>query len=90
MLAAVLVRQDVLGSRRRIWVRPLCPDRRQPAVEHVLAVPVGALLALRDGGYGVQISGGALTAVKVGLFADGMVQISGTGLAAGTRVVTTS
>ncbi|MGC4746724.1 efflux RND transporter periplasmic adaptor subunit [Micromonospora sp. DT201] len=59
--------------------------------EHdVLAVPVGALLALSGGGYGVQISEGALTAVKVGLFADGMVQITGTGITAGTRVVTTS
>jgi hypothetical protein len=57
---------------------------------NVLAVPVGALLALSGGGYGVQISGGALTAVKVGLFADGMVQITGTGITAGTRVVTTS
>jgi peptidoglycan hydrolase-like protein with peptidoglycan-binding domain len=59
--------------------------------EHgVLAVPVGALLALRGGGYGVQISGGALTAVKVGLFADGMVQVTGQGIAAGSKVVTTS
>ncbi|MDG9675299.1 efflux RND transporter periplasmic adaptor subunit [Micromonospora sp. DH14] len=56
----------------------------------VLAVPVGALLALSSGGYGVQIADGALTAVKVGLFADGMVQITGTGITAGTRVVTTS
>ncbi|MFG1867112.1 efflux RND transporter periplasmic adaptor subunit [Micromonospora arborensis] len=59
--------------------------------EHdVLAVPVGALLALSSGGYGVQISEGALTAVQVGMFADGMVQITGTGITAGTRVVTTS
>ncbi|MEU4160079.1 efflux RND transporter periplasmic adaptor subunit [Actinoplanes sp. NPDC026670] len=56
----------------------------------VLAVPVGALLALSGGGYGVQISGGSLTAVTVGLFADGMVEITGTGLDAGMRVVTTS
>jgi peptidoglycan hydrolase-like protein with peptidoglycan-binding domain len=60
-------------------------------VEHnVLAVPVGALLALRGGGYGVQVSGGALTAVKVGLFADGLVQVTGAGITAGTSVVTTS
>jgi peptidoglycan hydrolase-like protein with peptidoglycan-binding domain len=57
---------------------------------HVLAVPVGALLALGGGGYGVQIAGGALTAVKVGLFADGMVEITGAGITVGTRVVTTS
>ncbi|WP_063763831.1 HlyD family efflux transporter periplasmic adaptor subunit [Actinoplanes subtropicus] len=59
-------------------------------VRHVLAVPVGALLALSGGGYGVQVAGGALTAVKVGLFADGMVQVTGTGLAEGASVVTTS
>jgi hypothetical protein len=38
----------------------------------------------------VQIAGGNLTAVRVGLFADGMVQITGAGIAVGTRVVTTS
>ena len=59
-------------------------------VRHVLAVPVGALLALSGGGYGVQVAGGALTAVKVGLFADGMVQVSGPGLTEGASVVTTS
>lgn len=57
---------------------------------NVLAVPVGALLALSGGGYGVQIPGGALTAVKVGMFADGMVQITGDGITAGSRVVTTA
>jgi peptidoglycan hydrolase-like protein with peptidoglycan-binding domain len=59
-------------------------------VRHVLAVPVGALLALSGGGYGVQVAGGALTAVKVGLFADGMVQVAGQGLTEGASVVTTS
>jgi peptidoglycan hydrolase-like protein with peptidoglycan-binding domain len=56
----------------------------------VLAVPVGALLALSGGGYGVQISGGALTPVETGFFADGMVEITGPGIAEGTSVVTTS
>ena len=57
----------------------------------VLAVPVGALLALSGGGYAVQIAaGGALTPVEVGFFADGMVEITGPGLAEGTSVVTTS
>ena len=59
-------------------------------VRRVLAVPVGALLALSGGGYGVQVAGGALTAVKVGLFADGMVQVAGDGLTEGASVVTTS
>ena len=39
---------------------------RNRTMRHVLAVPVGALLALGGGGYGVQIAGGALTAVEVG------------------------
>jgi peptidoglycan hydrolase-like protein with peptidoglycan-binding domain len=56
----------------------------------VLAVPVGALLALAEGGYAVELSSGKLVAVTTGLFADGMVEVSGEGLAEGTRVVTTS
>jgi len=55
----------------------------------VLTVPVSALLALAEGGYGVQVVDGATTkivAVKTGLFADGKVEISGDGLAAGMKV----
>lgn len=55
----------------------------------VLAVPVGALIALREGGYAVQRPDGTLIAATVGLFASGMVQVSGSGLADGTTVVTT-
>nr|WP_269809840.1 HlyD family efflux transporter periplasmic adaptor subunit [Kineosporia rhizophila] len=56
----------------------------------VLAVPVGALLALREGGYGVQVSGGELVPVETGLFAMGLVEISGPGIAEGTLVETTA
>ena len=56
----------------------------------VLVAPVGALLALSEGGYAVQVEGGALVAVETGIFAKGLVEITGDGLAAGTRVVTTS
>lgn len=61
-------------------------------VSHALVVPVDALLALAGGGYAVEeVSGGRhhLLAVHTGLFddADGLVQISGAGLAAGQRVV---
>jgi hypothetical protein len=47
------------------------------------------LLALAEGGYGLQIveSGGTrVVAVKTGLFADGRVEVSGAGLAAGLTV----
>ncbi|WP_411139509.1 hypothetical protein [Streptomyces sp. x-80] len=58
--------------------------------KQVLTVPVGALLALREGGYALQRPGGQLVAVKTGLFAKGMVEVSGAGIKEGDRVVTTS
>jgi hypothetical protein len=62
-------------------------------VHDVLAVPVNALLALSGGGYAVEVvnSDGThhLIAVSLGLVddADGIVQLSGSGLAAGQHVV---
>ncbi|MEU4239938.1 peptidoglycan-binding protein [Actinoplanes sp. NPDC026619] len=55
----------------------------------VLTVPVAALLALSEGGYGVQVVDGGtnrIVAVETGLFADGKVEITGAGLAAGLKV----
>ena len=55
----------------------------------VLTVPVAALLALAEGGYGVQVVDGATTrtvAVTTGLFAGGRVEVSGDGIAEGTVV----
>jgi peptidoglycan hydrolase-like protein with peptidoglycan-binding domain len=58
----------------------------------VLAVPVGALLALQEGGYAVETVDAAgqhhLVAVRLGVFSGGMVEVSGAGLRAGMRVVT--
>lgn len=48
--------------------------------ENVLAVPVGALVALAEGGYGVQVVDGNRTsyvAVETGMFADGKVEVTG-------------
>ncbi|MEV7077924.1 hypothetical protein AB0N88_05165 [Streptomyces sp. NPDC093516] len=55
---------------------------------NVLTVPVGALLALQEGGYALQRPDGHLIAVKTGLFAKGQVGVSGQGLEEGERVVT--
>lgn len=55
----------------------------------VLTVPIAALLALAEGGYGVQVVEGSVThivAVQVGLFANGRVEISGDGIAPGVTV----
>ncbi|MFL6075504.1 MAG: peptidoglycan-binding protein [Mycobacteriales bacterium] len=57
--------------------------------ENVLAVPVDALLALAEGGYGVQVVQGGtarIVAVKTGLFAGGRVEVSGDGITEGTLV----
>jgi hypothetical protein len=63
------------------------------SVNNALVVPVDALLALANGGYALEEIGSKgvhhLVAVTLGLFddADGLVQVSGSGLAAGQRVV---
>ncbi|HEU4675058.1 MAG TPA: peptidoglycan-binding protein, partial [Motilibacteraceae bacterium] len=56
---------------------------------NVLAVPVEALLALREGGFGVEVVEGASTRVvpvELGAFGSGMVEITGAGLAEGMKV----
>jgi peptidoglycan hydrolase-like protein with peptidoglycan-binding domain len=55
----------------------------------VLTVPVAALVALAEGGYGVQVVEGATTryiAVKPGMFAAGQVEVTGDGIAEGVVV----
>ncbi|MFJ6571665.1 peptidoglycan-binding protein [Streptomyces sp. NPDC091292] len=55
----------------------------------VLTVPVAALLALAEGGFGVEVVEGSesrYVSVQTGLFADGRVEITGDGLAEGTKV----
>jgi len=62
-------------------------------VHNVLAVPVNALLALAGGGYAVEVANADgtrhLVPVSPGLFDDaaGLVQVTGSGLAAGQHVV---
>lgn len=57
--------------------------------KNVLTVPVAALLALQEGGFGVEVADGATTRyvpVKTGLFAGGQVEVSGTGITEGLAV----
>jgi hypothetical protein len=63
------------------------------SVKDALVVPVNALLALASGGYAIEVVGPrgvhSLVTVTTGLFddADGLVAISGPGVAAGQRIV---
>jgi hypothetical protein len=57
--------------------------------KNVLTVPVAALVALREGGFGVEVTDGTAShyvPVKTGLFANGQVEVSGAGIKAGTAV----
>ena len=62
-------------------------------VADALVVPVAALRAQTGGGYAVEVAGAGgihrLVPVNLGLFddADGLVQVTGTTLAAGEQVV---
>jgi peptidoglycan hydrolase-like protein with peptidoglycan-binding domain len=66
------------------------------SVAGALVVPVAALLALAAGGYAIEVAGDDgsrhLEAVDLGLFDDdeGLVQVTGAGVAAGQRVVVPS
>ncbi|GAB3405826.1 efflux RND transporter periplasmic adaptor subunit [Flindersiella endophytica] len=63
----------------------LVSDRR----ENVLTVPISALLALREGGYGLEVVEGGksrVVSIEVGMFADGRVEVSGPGIKEGVKV----
>jgi hypothetical protein len=68
---------------------PVNVDIMTQTARNVLAVPVNALLALQGGGYGVQVVTGnasQLVRVTTGLYADNMVQVTGSGIRTGMRV----
>jgi peptidoglycan hydrolase-like protein with peptidoglycan-binding domain len=56
----------------------------------VLSVPINALLALAEGGFGLEVVGDdgstEIVAVETGLFAEGRVEVSGRGISEGTIV----
>ncbi|MCZ9340729.1 peptidoglycan-binding protein, partial [Streptomyces sp. TRM76130] len=60
--------------------------------EDVLAVPVNALVARDGGGYALEVvkpsapHGVVLVPVELGIFADSMVEVSGSGITEGTVV----
>lgn len=84
MIEAVVALNAAGAADGPVKVR-LVADQR----ERVLAVPVGALLALADGGYGLEILDGAgsrIVAVQTGLFADGKVEVTGPDIREGQTV----
>ncbi len=78
--------QQALGP---LDAAPVDVDLVSDERKNVLAVPVAALLALPDGGFGVENVDGDTTRirpVKTGMFAAGRVEVSGDGIAEGVTV----
>jgi peptidoglycan hydrolase-like protein with peptidoglycan-binding domain len=79
-----------LNSRRhgRIDGAPVSISLETGRTKDALSVPVTALVATAPGRYAVELAGSRrLVPVTLGSFADDWVEVSGTGLAPGTRVV---
>ncbi|WP_405536031.1 peptidoglycan-binding protein [Streptomyces sp. NBC_00075] len=74
------------GALGRLESGPVTVEYVGREVKDVLSVPVAALVALAEGGHGLETEDGRFVAVKTGLFADGDVEVSGTGVTEGMKV----
>ncbi|MER7176564.1 peptidoglycan-binding domain-containing protein [Streptomyces mesophilus] len=73
----------------RYQAAPVDVTFRAETREDVLAVPINALVALREGGYALETIGAkgiAYVPVELGIFAGGMVEVSGPGVKDGLVV----
>lgn len=90
----VTIRPTDPEATGRLDQAPVVVSITDHTVRNALSVPVAALLAMSGGRYAVEVVDGAgshhMVRVTPGLFDDaaGLVQVSGSGLAAGQRVVT--
>lgn len=75
--------QKALG---RLESGPVTVEYVGREAKQVLTVPVAALVALAEGGHGLEKADGTFVAVKTGLFADGRVQVSGPAVREGLKV----
>jgi multidrug efflux pump subunit AcrA (membrane-fusion protein) len=70
---------------------PVDVSLAKETAQNVLTVPVDALLALAEGGYAVEVVNAdgsrRLVRVEPGMYADSFVEITGSGLKQGTKVV---
>ncbi len=96
---SVVITFDDPDSLGRLQSGPVTVRYTNKQRKDVLAVPVAALTALAEGGYGLEPADGAtpagngqdagpgrFVAVRTGLFAQGMVEVSGPGVHEGMKV----
>lgn len=80
---------SLAGSPGRLKEGPVEVTYRGEERKNVLTVPVAALLALAEGGYGLEVVDAAGTRylpVQVGMFAGGRAEVRGSGLSEGLTV----
>lgn len=85
----VVIALDPKGKATGLDKAPVSVTITTHTSEDVLSVPVQALLALPDGGYGVRVvhgSGRRTVRVELGAFGQGRAEVTGDGLAEGTKV----
>ncbi|MFF9274205.1 peptidoglycan-binding protein [Streptomyces griseosporeus] len=75
--------QQALG---RLESGPVSVEYVGREARDVLAVPVSALVALAEGGYGLETADGRFLPVRTGLFADGRVEVAGPAVRPGVKV----
>ena len=83
---------NLLAPASEVWIGATVQvEVTETLIEDALVVPATALLALVEGGYAVEVVGDdgsvRLIGVDPGLFVDGDVEVSASGLDAGMRVV---
>lgn len=85
----VLIRLRSAKGTGRLDAAPVSVALTREIRRRVLAVPVTALVAGRGGDYALRVVRGATTTnvpVRVGMFSDGLAEVSGAGLREGDRV----
>jgi hypothetical protein len=85
----VTISLDRAPPEARLDQAPVNVTLTSQRADHVLAVPISALLALAGGGYGVDVVAGRtehIVAVTTGLYSNTLVQVGGSGIAAGMRI----
>lgn len=82
MQVTILLDREVKVGPGPVTVTYVSAERK-----NALAVPVLALVALAEGGYGVQLADETFVEVTPGLYSDGWVEISSAGVHAGTDIL---
>jgi hypothetical protein len=85
----VTISLDRTPPEARLDQAPVNVNLTSQRADHVLAVPINALLALAGGGYGVDVVTGRtshLIGVTTGLYSNSLVQVSGSGISAGMHI----